>query len=76
MLLPKNCGREDAEIEVNKAGFTQWNTLEVIDRSERRFEIKMAGSGCGACSFWVLKSAAGAAPRINLDECEDRLEVC
>jgi hypothetical protein len=31
----------DAEIEVNKTGFTQWNTLEVVERSERRFEIKI-----------------------------------
>jgi hypothetical protein len=31
----------DAEIAVNKTGFTQWNTLEVVDRSERRFEIKI-----------------------------------
>jgi hypothetical protein len=31
----------DAEIEVNKTGITQGNTLEVIDRSERRFEIKI-----------------------------------
>jgi hypothetical protein len=31
----------DAEIEVNKTGITQWNTLEVVDRSERRFEIKI-----------------------------------
>ena len=31
----------DAEIEVNKSGFTQWNTLEVVERSERRFEIRI-----------------------------------
>jgi hypothetical protein len=31
----------DAEIEVNKTGFTQWNTLEVVERSERRFNIKI-----------------------------------
>ena len=31
----------DAEIEVNKTGFTQWNTLKVVERSERRFEIKI-----------------------------------
>src|SRR5260370_21681880 len=30
----------DAEIEVNKTGFTQWNTLEAVEQSERRFEIK------------------------------------
>jgi L-2-amino-thiazoline-4-carboxylic acid hydrolase/Saccharopine dehydrogenase NADP binding domain len=30
----------DAEIEVNKTGTTRWNTL-VVERSERRFEIKM-----------------------------------
>lgn len=31
----------DAEIEVNKTGFTKWNTLEVVERTERRFEIKI-----------------------------------
>jgi len=31
----------DAEIAVNKTGFTKWNTLEVVDRSERRFEIRI-----------------------------------
>jgi hypothetical protein len=31
----------DAEIEVNKTGFTRWNTLEVVERTERRFKIKI-----------------------------------
>ena len=31
----------DAEIEVNKVGFTHWNTMEIVDRSERRFEIRI-----------------------------------
>jgi L-2-amino-thiazoline-4-carboxylic acid hydrolase-like protein len=31
----------DAEIEVNKTGFTKWNTLEIVERTARRFEIKI-----------------------------------
>lgn len=31
----------DLEMQVNKAGFTRWNTLEVVDRSTQRFEIKI-----------------------------------
>lgn len=31
----------NAEIEVNKVGPTRWNTLEVVERSVRRFEIKI-----------------------------------
>ena len=31
----------DAEIEVNKTGPARWNTLEVVPRSERRFEIEI-----------------------------------
>ena len=31
----------DAEIEVNKIGPTRWNTLEVVERTADRFEIKI-----------------------------------
>lgn len=31
----------DAEIDVSKTGPTRWNTLQVVDCSERRFEIKI-----------------------------------
>ncbi len=31
----------EAEIEVNRTGPTRWNTLEVVERTERRFEIKI-----------------------------------
>ena len=31
----------EAEIEVNQTGPTRWNTLEVVERTERRFEIKI-----------------------------------
>ena len=31
----------DAEIEVNKTGPTRWNTLELVERTARRFEIKV-----------------------------------
>jgi L-2-amino-thiazoline-4-carboxylic acid hydrolase-like protein len=44
----------DAEIEVNKTGFTQWNALEVADRSEHRFEIKIT-----RCLYHVLTISLG-----------------
>jgi hypothetical protein len=45
----------DAEIEVDKAaGFTRWNTLEVIEGSERRFEIKIT-----RCLYRELTTALG-----------------
>jgi hypothetical protein len=31
----------DTEIEVNKVGFTKWNTMEIVERTERRFELKI-----------------------------------
>jgi hypothetical protein len=44
----------DAEIEVNKAGFTRWNTLEVVEQTERRFEIKIT-----RCLYHELTTALG-----------------
>jgi len=31
----------DLELEVNKTEPTRWNTLEVVDRTDRRFEVKV-----------------------------------
>ena len=45
----------DAEIEVNKTGPTRWNTLEVVQRSEGRFEIKIA-----RCLYHELAVSVGA----------------
>jgi hypothetical protein len=44
----------DAEIEVNKTGFTKWNTVEVVDRSEKRFEIKIT-----RCLYHELTTSLG-----------------
>ena len=44
----------DAEIEVSKLGFTHWNTMEVGERSERRFEIKIT-----RCLYHELTTAVG-----------------
>jgi hypothetical protein len=44
----------DAEIEVNRTGFTRWNTLEVVDRSERRFEVKIT-----RCLYHELTTSLG-----------------
>jgi hypothetical protein len=44
----------DSEIEVNKMGFTKWNTLEVVERTERRFEIKIT-----RCLYHELATSVG-----------------
>jgi hypothetical protein len=44
----------DAEIEVNKSGFTKWNTLEIVERTQRRFEIKIT-----RCLYHELTSSLG-----------------
>jgi L-2-amino-thiazoline-4-carboxylic acid hydrolase-like protein len=44
----------DAEIEVNKTGPTRWNALEVVERSKRRFEIKIT-----RCLYHELTTALG-----------------
>jgi hypothetical protein len=31
----------DQELRVSQTGLTRWNTLEVVERSERRFEVKV-----------------------------------
>jgi hypothetical protein len=45
----------DEEIEVNKVGFTRWNTLEVVERTEHRFEIKIT-----RCLYHELAASVGA----------------
>jgi hypothetical protein len=44
----------EQELEVNKTGPTRWNTLEVIERTERRFEIKIT-----RCLYHELTTSAG-----------------
>lgn len=44
----------NAEIEVNKTGPTRWNTLEVVERTDRRFEIKIT-----RCLYHELTVAMG-----------------
>jgi L-2-amino-thiazoline-4-carboxylic acid hydrolase-like protein len=44
----------DEEIEVNKVGFTRWNTMEVVERTERRFEIKIT-----RCLYHELATSVG-----------------
>ena len=44
----------DEEIEVNKVGFTRWNTMEVVERTERRFEIKIT-----RCLYHELAKSLG-----------------
>jgi hypothetical protein len=44
----------DQEIRVNKTGSTRWNTLEVVERTERHFEIKIT-----RCLYHELTTARG-----------------
>jgi hypothetical protein len=44
----------DAEIEVNKVGFTRWNTRKVVERTERRFEIRIT-----RCLYHELMTSVG-----------------
>jgi len=44
----------DEEIRVNQTGPTRWNTLEVVERTERRFEIKIT-----RCLYHELMTAVG-----------------
>ena len=44
----------DEEIIVNQSGPTRWNTLEVVERTERRFEIRIT-----RCLYHELTIATG-----------------
>jgi hypothetical protein len=44
----------DEEIIVNRSGPTRWNTMEVVARTERRFEIKIT-----RCLYHELTTAMG-----------------
>ena len=44
----------DTEIEVNRSGPTKWNTLEVVERTARRFEIKIT-----RCLYHELTTSLG-----------------
>ena len=46
----------DAELEVNQTGPTRWNTLEVVERTAHRFEIKIT-----RCLYHELTTALGIA---------------
>jgi hypothetical protein len=45
----------DRELEVNKTGPTRWNTLEVVERTEHRFEVKIT-----RCLYHELTTSLGA----------------
>jgi hypothetical protein len=44
----------DAEIKVNRTGPTRWNTLEVVERTDQRFEIKIT-----RCLYHELTTSLG-----------------
>jgi predicted ArsR family transcriptional regulator len=45
----------DGELENNRSGIVRWNKLEVVERTARRFEIRVT-----RCLFHELATAAGA----------------
>ena len=44
----------ELEIENNRTGLVRWNTMEVVERSERRFEIKIT-----RCMFHEFATSVG-----------------
>jgi hypothetical protein len=54
----------DLELEVNRTGPTRWNTLEVVDRTDRRFEIKIT-----RCLYHELATSVGI-PEITAVICQ------
>ena len=54
----------EQELEVNKTGPTRWNSLEVVERSERRFEIKIT-----RCLYHELTTSVGV-PEITPVICQ------
>jgi L-2-amino-thiazoline-4-carboxylic acid hydrolase len=54
----------DQELEVNRTGPTRWNTLEVVDRTDRRFEIKIT-----RCLYHELATSVGV-PEITPVICQ------
>ncbi len=43
----------DQELRVNRAGPTKWNTLEVIDRTKDRFEVRVTQCLCHELATFV-----------------------
>lgn len=54
----------DAEIEVNQSGPTQWNTMEVVERTPHRFEIKIT-----RCMYHELTTSLGI-PELTTVVCQ------
>lgn len=44
----------EEELRVNQTGLTRWNTLEVVERTERRFELKVT-----RCLYHELTTSLG-----------------
>jgi hypothetical protein len=60
----------DQELLVNRVGLTRWNTLEVVDRTDRRFELKVT-----RCLYHELATAVGA-PEITPAICQIDNAAC
>ena len=54
----------DQELQVNRTGPTRWNKLEVVDRSDRRFEVKVT-----RCLYHELAQSLGI-PEITPIVCQ------
>jgi hypothetical protein len=54
----------DQELLVNKTGFTRWNTLSVVERTDRRFELKVT-----RCLYHELAVSVGV-PEITPIVCQ------
>jgi len=54
----------EQELEINKTGTTKWNTLEVVERTNRRFQIRIT-----RCLYHELAVSVGA-PEITPIVCQ------
>jgi hypothetical protein len=54
----------DLELEVNKTGPTRWNTLEVVARTDRRFQVKIT-----RCLYHELTTSLGV-PELTKVVCQ------
>ena len=54
----------DQELRVNQTGLTRWNTLEVVERTEHRFELKVT-----RCLYHELAASLGV-PELTALVCQ------
>lgn len=54
----------DQELAVNETGLTRWNTMEIVERTDRRFEVRVT-----RCLYHQFATAAGV-PELTPAVCQ------